>query len=100
MTLRKELTGFEKVAGFYIYYAHVTVPNGNKADRQFTMPKFGIGNSDIIIAEPEYFDIFNYQWLAGNAATALNEPFKVVLTEKEARRYFESTPLESIVGKQ
>jgi len=100
MTLRKVLTGFEKVAGFYIYYAPVTVPNGNKADRHFPMPKFGIGNSHIIIAEPEYFDIFNYQWLAGNAATALNEPFKVVLSEKEARRYFESTPLENIVGKR
>src|ERR1700759_2229426 len=43
---------------------------------------------------------FKYEWLAGNAANALNEPFKVVLTEKEALRYFGEMPMEDIVGKR
>ncbi|WP_188938392.1 ABC transporter permease, partial [Puia dinghuensis] len=37
---------------------------------------------------PEYFSIFRYRWLAGNPTTALNDPFRVVLSEKEAIRYF------------
>ena len=100
MTLRKELTGFETVAQFYVYYAKVTVPGGKKIDKQFAMPKFGVGSSSVIVAEPEYFDIFKYNWLAGNAATAMNEPFKVVISEKEARKYFDAGPLENIIGKQ
>lgn len=99
VTLRKQVRGVEAVAGFFIYDAHVTVPNGNKTPKHFEQPKSEMDNS-IIIAEPQYFSIFRYQWLAGNAATALNEPFKVVLSEKEARRYFDDTPLERIVGSQ
>ena len=37
---------------------------------------------------------------SGDAAVALAEPFKVVLSEKEARRYFAETPLEDIMGRQ
>lgn len=100
MTLRKELTGLEKVAGFFIYYSSVTIHDGNKADKRFSMPKSGLGNSDIILAEPEYFDVFKYEWLAGNAASALNEPFQVVLTESEAHKYFGAGSPEEIIGKQ
>ncbi|HVU58670.1 MAG TPA: ABC transporter permease [Puia sp.] len=97
--LRKLVPGVEAVANFFIYDAHVTVPDGSKTPKQFEAPKSEMDNN-IIIAEPQYFSIFQYQWLAGNAATALNDPFKVVLSEKEARRYFDDVPLESIVGRQ
>ena len=67
--------------------------------RRFAMPNFREKTSDIIIAGSAYFDIFQYQWLAGNPATALKEPFKVVLTESKARTYFGQRPLQDIINK-
>jgi len=43
----------------------------------------------ICFADSDYLNIFHYQWLAGNPATALQKPFSVVLTESEAKRYFQ-----------
>ncbi|GAB3704418.1 ABC transporter permease [Spirosoma flavus] len=40
------------------------------------------------LAEPELFDIFDYEWLRGNSKTALREPACVVLTESWAKKYF------------
>ena len=40
------------------------------------------------LIEPEWFDIFDYQWLKGNPKTALSEPNTVVLTETWAKKYF------------
>lgn len=39
-------------------------------------------------AEENFFDVFSFQFLAGNPATALKEPMSVVITAKTARRYF------------
>jgi putative ABC transport system permease protein len=98
-TMRDELTGFESVAAFHNYYAGVVVPSGSNEPKRFDAAKRGEQASPIILTEPQYFDIFKYQWLQGNPRTALAEPFKVVLSENEARRYFGKGPLENIVGK-
>lgn len=97
ITMRNELAGFETVTAFYNYAFKVTIPNGSKSPR-----KFGASQeiSDIIITDPQYFDIFKYKWLAGNAATALNDPFKVVLSENKAKIYFGDIDLHSIIGKE
>jgi len=39
-------------------------------------------------AEPEFFDIFDFAWLAGDKKTALKEPNTVVLTRDEANKFF------------
>jgi putative ABC transport system permease protein len=39
-------------------------------------------------ADNELFEIFDFEWLRGDAATALVEPATVVLTASAARRYF------------
>jgi len=39
-------------------------------------------------AEPEFFNMFNLGWLAGDKKTALNEPNTVVLTQDEAGKFF------------
>src|ERR1700733_9963652 len=36
---RREIGGFESVAGFYIYYAKVTIPGGSGEPRKFDEPK-------------------------------------------------------------
>lgn len=97
--LRRELSGFEKVAAFYNYYARVSLPNGSGEPKIFEAAKRGEEVSSIIVTDPEYFDIFKYQWLAGNPATALKEPFKVVLSQAQALKYFGKEPLQVIIGK-
>ncbi len=49
-----------------------------------------------LFAEPSFFSMFGFSMLEGNAATALNEPFTIVLTEKSAGKFF---PRESALGK-
>ncbi len=39
-------------------------------------------------ASPEFFTIFSFPLISGNPATALNEPYSVVITESMARKYF------------
>lgn len=39
-------------------------------------------------ADSSFFDIFDHEFIMGNAETALNEPFSVVITESAAKRYF------------
>ena len=97
--IRDELTGFETVAAFHHYVAKVTVPNSGAAPRRFDAVHRDEEPSPIIIAEPSYFDIFHYQWLEGNPATALKEPFTVVLTVSEAYKYFGHQPLPDIIGR-
>ncbi|MDO6431891.1 ABC transporter permease [Flavitalea sp. BT771] len=57
-------------------------------------------SASTVITEPGYFSIFAYDWLAGNPATALNTPFKVVISETSARKHFGSTPPGEIIGKE
>ncbi|GEO06560.1 ABC transporter permease [Adhaeribacter aerolatus] len=42
----------------------------------------------ISFVSPEWFSLFDYQWLAGDPQHALAEPNAVVLTKKWARKYF------------
>src|ERR1022692_2779116 len=53
----------------------------------------------ITFADTDYLKIFHYQWLAGNSATALQKPFSVVLTESEAKRYFQGGAPEDWMGR-
>ncbi|MFN0174431.1 MAG: ABC transporter permease [Saprospiraceae bacterium] len=49
-----------------------------------------------LFAEPSFFRMFGFSMLEGNALSALNEPFTIVLTEKSANKFF---PRESALGK-
>lgn len=96
LTIQREFTGIEKGANFFSYSARVTVPETDKPSRKFLENH----PSKTIIPQSSYFDIFKYQWLYGSAATALEQPFHVVLTESRARLYFGSMPLDKIIGKE
>lgn len=54
-------------------------------DKGNTLKKF---KPRIFFLQPSFFSIFDYTWLAGNKATALNEPNVTVLTRSIAERYF------------
>ncbi len=94
MRVRDQLTGLEDVAGFYNYYAKITVPQaGNEAKVFESLRDIP---SPVIVAEAPYFAVFQYQWLAGNAATALKEPFNVVLTGNDRPKILWSAASQSI----
>lgn len=61
------------------YGSQVTV--GNSANKKF------IEETGLFFTDANFFKIFNYQWLEGNAAV-LNDPNIVVLTKKIAQKYF------------
>lgn len=42
-------------------------------------------------ADPDFLKVFKYQYISGNAAKALNDPYSIVLTEKAALRLFGTT---------
>ncbi len=42
----------------------------------------------VYFTEPDVFEIFDFEWISGNPATALSDPRSIVLTEKMALKYF------------
>jgi len=98
--IKDECPYVDQIANFYSYHASVTVPSekrkGNNQGVKYEQAKA----YDMIIAEPPYFSIFRYTWLAGTPTTALDQPFKVVLTESRARKYFGDIPLNQIISKE
>lgn len=49
-----------------------------------------------IIADPDLFTMFDFEFIAGDPATALDEPNSAVLTDEEAQRLFGTT---DVVGR-
>jgi putative ABC transport system permease protein len=45
----------------------------------------------ILMADPSFFNVFSYSIARGNVASALNEPYSVILTESTAKKYFGDT---------
>jgi putative ABC transport system permease protein len=43
---------------------------------------------NVLYADADFFRIFSFHMLQGNATTALDAPYKIVLTESTARKYF------------
>ena len=98
--IRVSVSGLESVAMFHNMPMKVAIPAGDRIVKRFFPSNMRQEASKIILTEPQYFDIFQYQWLQGNKATALAEPFRVVISEKEAIKYFGPVPLEEIMGRQ
>ncbi|OJW77145.1 MULTISPECIES: permease prefix domain 2-containing transporter [unclassified Spirosoma] len=98
--IRQEITGIGTVAAFHNIESEVLIPNGSEKPIKFEHRRHGVDNAEIVVVDPTYFDIFTYKWLAGNPKTALNDPFKLVLSERKARKYFGNLPIDQIMGKE
>jgi len=98
--IRDECPAIEQIANFYSYHASVTIPGHDNKTKRPEVKYEQAKVYDMIVAEPEYFNIFQYKWLAGSPITAMNKPFKVVLTESKAKKYFGSISFTEIIGKQ
>lgn len=44
--------------------------------------------AEFYLADSTAFDMFSYEFIKGDPATALDQPFSIVLTEKIAKKYF------------
>ncbi len=49
--------------------------------------------SNVALVDSTFLDIFDYELIAGNRSTALNEPYTMLVTEDLARKFFKSTDL-------
>jgi len=96
--IETQVPGFEAKAAFYDYLAGVSVPDGNNPPKRFDNRIAGSYAATTIITNPHYFEVFRYQWLAGDAAV-LNEPFRVVLSKKRAEKYFGDLPAAKVIGR-
>jgi putative ABC transport system permease protein len=95
-----KLSGIETITCFHNYNATVTIPIRGTEPKHFPKAPDNQNNNELVFAAPEYFKLFNYQWLVGNPVSALTEPYRVVLSTREAQKYFGSTDWESLIGRQ
>jgi putative ABC transport system permease protein len=47
-----------------------------------------IYQSNISLVDNDFFDVFTYEWIAGNPKGALDEPYTIVITESVAKKFF------------
>jgi putative ABC transport system permease protein len=45
---------------------------------------------NVCFTEPQFFDVFDTEWVKGNPKTALNAPNTIVLSERYATKYFDN----------
>jgi ABC-type antimicrobial peptide transport system permease subunit len=81
--LRNDFPQLEKVTSILsINNDQIEIPGENGA----ILKKFKEANG-VFYAEPEFFDIFDFKWLSGNASS-LGQPNNAVLTRSTAEKYF------------
>jgi len=78
--LRIDFPQIKEVASILRQGGQITVENGNKQKK--------LNEDNFYYAEPEFFNMFDFSWLAGNAKTCLKDPNSAVLTQATAEKYF------------
>ncbi|WKN40686.1 ABC transporter permease [Tunicatimonas pelagia] len=78
--MRDEFTGLDVVAALHIVFSsEVISPTGASLGKQ----------KQIVITEPKYFEVFSsIQWSVGSPERSLSQPYQVVLTDSQAKKYF------------
>src|SRR5579872_5478846 len=91
--MAKDLTGIEVVAPFTTGdEIRVSIPYPDAA-----RPAVFRKQEDIVYADKRYFDLIRYTWVAGSPAGSLDHPYQVVLTERNASRFFPRLDRKSVV---
>ncbi len=95
--IQKEITGIELIAPFLVTGKRMPSLAIPRADGG---PATVFRNlQDQIFADSRYFDLLQYTWLSGSAKTSLSEPYQVVLTERNARKYYPGLSPTGILGR-
>lgn len=75
-TIEESVPGIDKIAILYRGFG------GDLKSGEKTVPLSGLWASE------SFFSVFTFPMISGDPATALQEPFSVVLTEKSAKKFF------------
>jgi len=96
-SVRKEITGLDAIIPFRTWNddAKITVPQAGKKDLKVFKHE-----GDLVFAGSDYFNMVNYEWIAGSPKTALQNPYQTVLTESTAKLYFPSVAAGAVIGKE
>lgn len=82
--IRETLSGFEKVVKVYYSFQQQLIINNEVFQED-----------NIVFSEPEFFDFFACDWIAGDRTSALRNVNTIVLTEEFVKKYF---PPDSAIG--
>jgi predicted permease len=85
--LKTDFPQLEKIAPIYALTNTQMIVLGNDANGDVAASKKFIEPSNVAFTVPEYFDMFNANWMSGNAAT-LKDPGNIVLDKESAEKYF------------
>jgi len=79
--LRMDFPQIKEVASIFKNGNQITIEQENKSPKKLIENNF-------YYAEPAFFKMFDFGWLAGNAETCLKGPNSAVLTQATAEKYF------------
>lgn len=74
-------TMIDKQVRFFNFQSPTLLINEKDNEKQFN-------ESGVLFVDSTFFDVFDYQLLKGNKATALSQPNSVLITESIAKKYF------------
>ncbi|MFY0593012.1 ABC transporter permease [Roseivirga sp.] len=85
------------VRAFYIGENQISIKNRNNNNWTHYEQSEGIG-----FADPDFFKVFDYDWLIGDSETALTKPKSVVITASLAEKFFGITDggYDRIIGEE
>ncbi|HEY0433876.1 MAG TPA: ABC transporter permease [Chitinophagaceae bacterium] len=79
--IRIDFPQIKQVASIYRNEGQITIDNGNGQFKK-------LDEFNFYYAEPEFFKIFNFQWIAGSAQSVLADPTSIALSKSTAEKYF------------
>lgn len=88
--LRVDFPQIKEVASIYQQGGEITVEDESSQQKKLQEDNF-------YYAEPQFFSMFNFPFLAGDVKTALNNPNNALLTQATAEKYFGNW--KSAIGK-
>jgi len=67
-------------------------------ETQITIDNEIFVENNLLYADPEFLQMFDYEFVMGDASTALNEPNSIIITEEFAKKHFGSkSPLGKMI---
>ncbi len=82
VALREDFPDINKVARVhYVWSDQINVKEGNEI-KKFLLEE------GVVFLDPDFFDIFSVEFIAGDEESALTEPNTAVISENESRKFF------------
>ncbi len=97
LAVKNEVTGLDAAGPFRTWNDGVKVSISSEKNNTVTIYK---KEKNIAFADENYFKLLQYTWVTGSSKTSLSQPYQIVLTETNARRYFPGLTDDRIVGKE